>query len=876
MLSLAKARKDYYLQKLGEVSPREDYYLKGGSAIGQWHGAGASENGLQGRVTAEGLVRLFDGQHPETGEQLGRSLRKDGVAAWDLTFSADKSVSLLWALGGDEVRQQVREAFDEATTEALSYLEGVASSTRGGRRVPVLDSDGVAMVDEHGRPRLRVETWPIRSTGYVAARFTEFSSRADDPQLHTHVVVANRVKGVDGVWRTLDGRFLYRHKLAAGYIHEAELRARLTERLGVRWQPVEQGMADIDGITREQIMAFSRRRQQIDSERETQGLDDTSANNELLALATRTPKTDRSLADLMVEWSERADTIGLTPDIIAKLLDRSRQVSIPDPLAVAAKLMSETGLTAEASTFGKAEVIQEASAAFPEGGTRQQVEALADSCLSNREVVPILRTNTTSLTTAEPVFLPDPTVPEPSPDPEEVFMGLVHERRYSTAGLLAVEQRIIRRAMDGINAGRWTAPKRKVIAALNAHPDLTEGQRQLVERFATSSSSVDVASGAAGTGKSTALAVLADLAGETGTPILGTALAAKASSGFESATGIPSTTLTRLIGDATDHGLPRGAIVVVDEAGMVGTRQLARLSDLVETASGKLILVGDHHQLPEIQAGGLFRALTNRLPAVELIENVRQTEEWERDALTELRTGNPARAVAMYRNRGRILTTDTPDEAIQLAVANWHRDVEAAASLSDVLLIAHRNSTVNHLNEQARSLTAAKGRLSGPTVNGGGRMFRAGDRVLCQRNRTRLGVVNGDLATVTSADPSRRTLTIRLDRNGETRTIPAWYLDEGYIDYGYAVTGHKAQGATARVAHCVAEPGVDREWIYVTMSRGRQANILYLADTSALDHEHDNDCDHLSHQTHSQPLHGLMSSLNRRGAQHAAIDMIGH
>lgn len=455
-------------------------------------------------------------------------------------------------------------------------------------------------------------------------------------------------------------------------------------------------------------------------------------------------------------------------------------------------------------------------------------------------------------------------------------MGLVHERRYTTAGLLAVEQRIIRRAMDGINAGRWTAPKRKVIAALRARPDLTEGQRQLVERFATSCSSVDVASGAAGTGKSTALAVLADLAGETGTPILGTALAAKAASGFESATGIPSTTLTRLIGDATDHALPQGAIVVVDEAGMVGTRQLARLSDLVETVAGKLILVGDHHQLPEIQAGGLFRALINRLPAVELTDNVRQTEEWERDALTELRTGNPDRAVAIYRNRGRILTTDTHDEAIQWAVANWHRDLEAATNPSDVLLIAHRNSTVDQLNQQARSLADTKGRLSGPSLNRGGRVYRTGDRVLCHRNRTRLGVVNGDLATVTSADPAQGTMTIRLDRNGESRTIPAWYLDEGYVDYGYAVTGHKAQGATAKVAHCIAEPAVDREWIYVTMSRGRQANILYLADMAALDHEHGNDCDHLSHQVHSPPLHGLMSSLNRRGAHHAAIDMIGH
>jgi len=184
-------------------------------------------------VSAEGLVRLFDGQHPVTGEQLGRQLRKDGVAAWDLTFSADKSVSLLWAFGDDEVRRHVVEAFEEATAEALTYLESVASSTRGASRAPVLDAEGQPILGDDGRPRCRVETWPIRTTGYVSACFTEFTSRADDPQLHTHVVVGNRIQGVDGVWRAIDGRLLYRHQLAAGYLHEAELRQRLTDRLGV-------------------------------------------------------------------------------------------------------------------------------------------------------------------------------------------------------------------------------------------------------------------------------------------------------------------------------------------------------------------------------------------------------------------------------------------------------------------------------------------------------------------------------------------------------------------------------------------------------------------------------------------------------------------
>jgi ATP-dependent exoDNAse (exonuclease V) alpha subunit len=150
------------------------------------------------------------------------------------------------------------------------------------------------------------------------------------------------------------------------------------------------------------------------------------------------------------------------------------------------------------------------------------------------------------------------------------------------------------------------------------------------------------------------MSIIGDLAAQTTAVVVGTALAARAAAGFETATGISSTTITRFLWETkAAGGLPAGAVVVVDESGMVGSRQLAEVSDLVEAASGKLILIGDHHQLAEIDAGGLFAALVARLPAAELIENVRQDQEWERTALTELRQGSVSRAVAMYNRRGK-------------------------------------------------------------------------------------------------------------------------------------------------------------------------------------------------------------------------------
>ncbi len=881
MLSIAKAHKDYYLQKLGEITPREDYYLRGGTSTGRWHGSGAIEQGLNGTVSAEGLVRLFDGQHPLTGEQLGRLLRKDRVAAWDLTFSADKSVSLLWAFGDDEVRRHVVEAFEESTAEAVAYLESVASSTRGASRTPVLDPEGRPILDDEGAPRHRIETWPIRTKGYVSAWFTEFTSRADDPQLHTHVVVGNRVKGVDGVWRAIDGRLLYRHKLAAGYLHESELRSRLTERLGVRWQPVRNGVADIEGFRRDQIMAFSQRRQEIETWRVTHGYADTAAANEIATLATRSPKQDHPVDTLMSVWLERGAEVGITSKSVTAVMDRSRLVTVPDPDPIFDRMASADGLTAQTSTFGRADAIKAAAEALPEGGRRSDVEALADGFLHRSDVVPILPIHST---TDSPSDLPlelDPAEldhllelvnskkpPTMRRSNGDIFPGVINERRYTTTELLAIEQRIIDRAQNGIAADRWTAPEVLVEAALAAHPNLTSGQRSMIRQFSGSGYAIDIGVGAAGTGKTTVMTIIERLATETATPVVGTALAARAAAGFETATCIPSTTLTRFLWESkAAGGLPTGAIVVVDEAGMVGSRQLAEVSDLVEEASGKLILIGDHHQLAEIDAGGLFAALMARLPAVELTENVRQDQEWERNALAELRHGSIARAVAMYDRRGKINVAANSDDTIIQAVDAWYSDVREVGDPAQVLLIGHRNNTVDQLNLMARELFAEAGLLHEPTVNAGDRVFRTGDRVVCLKNRRRLGGHNGDLGSVTAVDTERRTITLGLDRTGNTVTVPHWYLDEGHLDWGYALTGHRAQGATARRAHTVAGDGIDREWIYVTMSRGRETNTIYLTEPEL----ERRDCTHLAHQ-HPDRLPSLIAALGRTAAEPAALD----
>jgi ATP-dependent exoDNAse (exonuclease V) alpha subunit len=406
---------------------------------------------------------------------------------------------------------------------------------------------------------------------------------------------------------------------------------------------------------------------------------------------------------------------------------------------------------------------------------------------------------------------------------------------------------------------------------LRRHPELTDGQREMVRRFATSHNTIDIGKGPAGTGKTAVMEVIGQLAAITGTPILGGALAGRTAAGLQGATGIPSTTLTRLIGESKDRGLSHGAIVVVDEAGMVGTRQLAAVADLVEQAEGKLILIGDDRQLPEIDAGGLFRALANRLPTVELTDNIRQQHQWERNALTQLRDGSVDQAIEAYRQHRKLIIGQSRDDTTARAVQDWYRHVTATGDLTSGLLIAHNNDTVTELNQRARTHLAASNRLHGPTLEVGERVFQASDRILCRQNQNRLGVLNGDLATVVSADPDHGTLTVQLDRATEPRELPVWYLDQGHVDYGYALTGHKAQGVTADRTFVVVDGNTDREWAYVAMSRGRQANTLYLTNPQ---HE-DEQCTHLTHQGHHHPLDGLTAALERGSTQTAAIDHPG-
>src|SRR3954449_923451 len=279
---------------------REDYYAGEGEAPGQWIGAGAATLALQGSVDDGQVGHLLAGEDPATGVLLGRKITEGRVAGFDLTFKAPKSVGILFGIGEPEIAGLLRECHEAAVADALGYLEREACRARRGK-------DGLMQVP---------------GGGFVAAAFGHRTSRAGDPLLHTHVVVANRVQGPDGRWTALDARPLFRHGKTAGFVYQARLRHEVTERLGLEWGEVRKGSAELAGFDRELVEHFSRRRAEIAEQLALHGTRSLAAG-QAAALATRKGKDyGVPIERLREQWRARAAEHGLDRGRCGQLLAR--------------------------------------------------------------------------------------------------------------------------------------------------------------------------------------------------------------------------------------------------------------------------------------------------------------------------------------------------------------------------------------------------------------------------------------------------------------------------------------------------------------------------------------------------------------------------
>ena len=742
--------------------------------------AASAPSDLSGEVRPDDLRCVLDGISPADGTAIARKRNdlRGRVAGFDLTFSAPKSASLLYGLGSPETSAAVRASHDHAVAEAVEYLERHAVFARRGH-------DGANR---------------IGTSGLVAAAFVHRTSRTGDPQLHTHVLTANAVLGADGRWSAPDARLLYFHGRTAGFVYQASLRAGLVEALGVHFGPVRRGSAEVSGFDPSLLRGFSTRRAEIEEYLFLRG-ESSRRTAELAALATREPKAQRkdiSLggADLRERWRARAIELGVDPD--ARLYEQGmpRRVTLRPETAgqIAGELLSPEGLTVQESTFERRDVVRAIAERLSEGAALEDIERLADQVLRDAGVV------------------------------ELGMPGRGGEYLATTTELLELEAALLERAE--IHAGRF-GPRvdvDRVSAVVSHHRTLSDEQRSMVERLATSGAGLEVVVGKAGAGKTTALSLARQAFEESGFEVTGTALSARAAEELERSAGMSSLTLARFLGEIENGAriLGRRNVLVVDEAGMVGTRDIAKLVELARTTGAKLILVGDPRQLPEIAVGGAYGALATRLGAIELNENRRQRDAWERTALDDLRRGDAAAALTAYDAHGRIHLDPTIAQTRARVIERWS---QARASGIDAVMLAASRRDVDALNFLARIDKRQSHALGADVMVTEGRSFAVGDEVVCLRNSRRIGVLNGTRGTVLGWNG--RLLTI--DTRDGLVDLPRKYIEAGHLDHGYATTIHKAQGATYEQAFVLATDALTRESGYVAMSRARGGAELFVA-----------------------------------------------
>nr|NLI50353.1 relaxase domain-containing protein [Propionibacterium sp.] len=776
----------------------------------------------------------------ELAGQLARLSRQatTAVAGFDLTFSPVKSVSALWAVADPATAARIERAHQAAVGDALAFLEREALFTR-------LGDGGVRQVEVRG---------------LIGAAFTHRDSRAGDPDLHTHVAVANKVQTLQGRWLAIDGRVLFKANVTASEVYNTSLERRLAEDLGVRFtarpdaEPGRRPVREIDGVHPGLLERWSSRRQAIETRRGDLAAEFQSRHGrpptpvEQIALAqqatldTRDAKHGpRTLAEQRATWRAEALQVCGGPDGLQRMIGRALhpdqdrwRTRRPPVLDEAWLERTAAGLVAtlagSRSTWQswhvRAEAYRQArTAEVPHAHLDQVVEQLVRRALDDHSVPVTGPTN-------DPVA--DPRVLRRA-DGASVY-SVAGARLFTSAAVLDAEQRLVAAAgrHDGF-AVPDTAVELALLETAANGVQLNPGQAELVRRMATSGARLQVAIAPAGSGKTTAMAALARAWTEAGGTLIGLAPSAAAADQLRAQIDTHTDTLAKLVwhldhrGPAPDWVTAIGpaTLVVIDEAGMADTIGLDRAVGWLIDRGASVRLIGDDQQLAAIGAGGVLRDIEAVHGVLRLRDLVRFVDPAEATASLALRDGRPE-ALGFYLDRGRVHVGDqaTLTEHLFTAWTDDRRDGQ------DSIMLAPTRDQVADLNRRARHHRLDGHPATDEVALADGNHASVGDTIITRSNDRRLRVSatdwvkNGDRWTV-EAVTATGGLRVRHTRHRLLVTLPADYV-AGAVELGYACTIHTAQGVSVDTVHGLADAGLARQSLYTMLTRGRHANHVYL------------------------------------------------
>ncbi|QUL78029.1 MobF family relaxase [Brevibacterium sp. SMBL_HHYL_HB1] len=942
-VSISKMSINYYLEHAatgdGQSHDLTAYYTETKAPPGTWLGSGLT--GLSGlhvgqEVTEAHARSIYELQEdPITKKPIGRPLMKtqaapegavtpagrpakkerDGVAGFDLTFSPPKSVSALWALAGPELQGRLHAAHRQALEEILAWAEANIVQSRAGH-------GGVAHVAVNG---------------VIASAFDHWDSRAGDPQLHTHLVIANRVqRASDGHWVTIDSYTLHRHVVALSEMYNSLIFDRLAADVGT----VAESRGDIDldvqqlieeatqeetssgyepahrvelaGIPDELIEEFSSRSISIEARTDELIAEYTDTHGrrptarEILIIRQRATLENRpdketvertTLPEKMHWWRQRTHMAGLDPDTVVRnavghhVRSVTAEMVTPDVIEQISQ-WTLTDASQRRTTFSRANVRASAERVLRlvRCPTADDRHALVD------QIVNATLDKAVSLT-------PDRSRSPEGPDntvnlrDRSIFDHQVHSGVYTTEQVMTDEEHLISRVTA------TGAP------TLSGHPDhatvlenwrtddghaLSPDQMEASKHVLSSDAGISAIIGPAGTGKSTTMGAITDtwhsVHGDQS--VIGLAPSAVAAGVLGDEIGVDTDNVAKWLFESVGEGAARRAervvnhetrleaidekladttprnrpklikqreaiqaklaqdyatqaqyrfhanqLIIIDEASMVSTTNMAELSRQAEAAGAKLLIVGDPAQLEAVDAGGFLGHVERHLDHTTLNTIWRFKNEWEKAASLKLRSGdidNDMAVVDEYAAKGRI-HGDPDAEAADTAYTAWKNDRDAGLSS---ILIASDNETVAELNQRAHTDLVESGDvdITDQVVLRAEVQAGVGDVLLARRNDRSIRDSNGAFV----ANGTRMTIaTIRPDgsveahvQSDEDGPAPTIILDADYlassVELGYATTAHRSQGVTVDTGHAVVTPKLSRELFYVAMTRGKRANHAYV------------------------------------------------
>ncbi|MFC5175089.1 MobF family relaxase [Nocardioides taihuensis] len=872
-------------------TPLTRYYAEAGTPPGIWMGSGVAEFGAGelavGTTVSEPQLVLLIGQgrDPITGDQLGTAFQRfathkqrvdereaslnphlsdeergqlvdeieaeemakgaqTATAGFDYTFSVPKSVSVLWGVADAGSQALIVDAHHQAVTEVLAMLQREVAVTRAGSNA----RDGASAHHD--------------VVGVAATAYDHWDSRAGDPQLHTHVVVSNKVRTVfDGRWRSLDSRPMFASVVALSEHYNAVLADILQRSFGLEWEMRERGTSrhpafEIVGVGEELVSEFSSRSRTIEVEtdrlveqylRDYGRAPDAAAVIKMRATATLTTRPEKhvhSLAELTASWRARAsgligrDATGWARALLARGArgDTNRLARgllhaddiSPDALAKVARA-TVGAISQKRSTWRHWNLWAEASRQtmewrFATVGERERAVA---------KIVEEAKRISISLTPPELAYNPD--VFRRS-DGTSLFRPK-HSVTFMSEEILAAEDRLLARGEDRCSPVVELETVEAVSEKEVLGHQLSDEQVATLASVAVSGRQVDLLIGPAGAGKTTAMRALhkAWTRVHGSDSVVGLAPSAAAADVLTQDLDVACDNTAKWLHEH-DHGraeFRKGQLVIIDEATLAGTLTLDRIAGIASSAGAKVLLVGDWAQLQAVDAGGAFPLLAEaRDDTPELTEVHRFVNEWEKDASIDLRLGR-TKVISTYFRHERV-KDGTHAEMVDAAYLAWRADLRDGASS---LLVTESTDAMVELNERARAerLRDGETEASREVELRDGTRASVGDLIITRQNHRRIRglrggwVKNGDRWRVTDVAADGSVVAERLGMKiGAAVVLPAEYVAE-HVDLGYAITAHRAQGMTVDTAHAVVTSSTTRENFYVSMTRGRHTNIAYVA-----------------------------------------------